>query len=160
MSGAERLAYPPVVAGGGNSLILHYVSCDEVLREGDMVLVDGGVELNHYVSDVTRVWPVGGGEEGFSERQREVYEVVRGVVDLCVGKCRSGVGMMEVHSVGVGGLVLGLKKLGFFFFVFFCFVLFCFVLFCFVLFCFVLFYFVCLLFIYLFIYLFICLVIC
>ena len=84
-----------------------------------MVLVDAGVELNHYCSDITRTWPVGKKGKGeFTERQKEVYEVVRGVVAGCVKVCRSGISMMELHSVGVAGLAVGLKKLGFDFIIF------------------------------------------
>ena len=114
-----------------------------------MVLVDAGVELDHYCSDITRTWPVvvGGKEgegEGFTERQGDVYDVVREVVAGCVRVCRSGVSMMELHSVGVAGLAAGLKKLGF---VVCCFVVLLFCCFVVLLFCFVVLLFVVLLFV-------------
>jgi len=40
--GCDGSAYVPVVAGGKNALSIHYVSNDDVLRDGDLVLVDAG----------------------------------------------------------------------------------------------------------------------
>jgi intermediate cleaving peptidase 55 len=73
MQGATGLAYVPVVAGGQNSLILHYVQNQDVLRDGDLVLVDCGVEYGFYASDITRTWPVNG---TFSEPQKALYQAV------------------------------------------------------------------------------------
>ncbi|MEM7610825.1 MAG: aminopeptidase P N-terminal domain-containing protein, partial [Pseudomonadota bacterium] len=47
-------SYPPIVGGGKNSCVLHYISNDQQLRDGDLVLVDAGCELDYYASDVTR----------------------------------------------------------------------------------------------------------
>jgi Xaa-Pro aminopeptidase len=73
LRGAERLAYPPVVAGGANGLSLHYINNNQLLRSGDLLLVDAGAEYHHYTSDVTRTWPVDG---RFTPAQRIVYEAV------------------------------------------------------------------------------------
>jgi intermediate cleaving peptidase 55 len=73
MQGATGLAYVPVVAGGLNSLILHYVQNQDLLRDGDLVLVDAGVEYGFYASDITRTWPVNG---TFSDPQRALYQAV------------------------------------------------------------------------------------
>ncbi|XP_062873082.1 xaa-Pro aminopeptidase 3 isoform X2 [Trichomycterus rosablanca] len=58
--GANFLAYPPVVAGGNRANTLHYISNNQVIKDGEMVLLDGGCEYFGYVSDVTRTWPVNG----------------------------------------------------------------------------------------------------
>jgi intermediate cleaving peptidase 55 len=73
IQGASALAYVPVVAGGTNSLILHYVDNKDTLSDGDLVLVDCGAETGFYASDVTRTWPVNG---RFSSAQRKVYGIV------------------------------------------------------------------------------------
>jgi len=58
--GAQRPAYVPVVASGANALVIHYTKNDEVLREGEMVLLDAGCEYNGYASDISRTFPVSG----------------------------------------------------------------------------------------------------
>eukprot|EP01059_Diplonema_ambulator_P020067 TRINITY_DN33764_c0_g1_i1.p1 TRINITY_DN33764_c0_g1~~TRINITY_DN33764_c0_g1_i1.p1 ORF type:complete len:478 (+),score=72.30 TRINITY_DN33764_c0_g1_i1:101-1534(+) len=73
VKGAQWLAYPPVVAGGDAGLSLHYVQNEQVLRDGELLLVDAGAEYWGYPTDVTRTWPVNG---VFSKPQREVYEAV------------------------------------------------------------------------------------
>lgn len=70
---AERLAYPPVVAGGDRANIIHYIANDQRVLDGEMVLMDAGCELHGYASDLTRTWPVNG---NFEKGQRELYEVL------------------------------------------------------------------------------------
>ena len=71
--GARAPAYPSIVAGGRNACVMHYVKNDSLLRDGDMVLIDAGCELQHYASDVTRTFPING---TYTPRQRELYELV------------------------------------------------------------------------------------
>ena len=72
-AGAREPAYPSIVAGGNNACVMHYVRNDSLLRDGDLVLIDAGCELQHYASDVTRTFPVNG---AYTPRQRELYELV------------------------------------------------------------------------------------
>ena len=53
-NGAQFPAYSPIVAGGANACVLHYVANDAALRDGDLLLIDAGCELDGYASDVTR----------------------------------------------------------------------------------------------------------
>lgn len=84
MRGAEFLAYPPVVATGNNATIIHYIKNTQVLKHGELVLVDSGCEYHGYASDITRTWPVSG---KFTDAQRVLYEIVLEiqleVIDLC-----------------------------------------------------------------------------
>ncbi|KAK2587546.1 hypothetical protein KPH14_003679 [Odynerus spinipes] len=73
MNGAEFLAYPPVVAGGSNANIIHYIANNQIIQNGDMVLMDAGCEYHGYSSDITRTWPING---KFTPEQRILYEVV------------------------------------------------------------------------------------
>jgi Xaa-Pro aminopeptidase len=84
MHGAEYLAYPPVVAGGNRANIIHYINNNQVVKDGDMVLMDAGCEFHGYSSDVTRTWPVNG---KFTNQQREVYEVVLEVQSKLIELC-------------------------------------------------------------------------
>jgi Xaa-Pro aminopeptidase len=66
-------AYPPIIASGGNSCILHYHANDRVARAGEVLLLDVAAQYRRYNSDLTRTLPVGG---RFSRRQRRVYDAV------------------------------------------------------------------------------------
>ena len=72
-NGAQAPAYTPIVAGGANACVLHYVDNDAPLHDGDLLLIDAGCELDGYASDITRTFPVNG---RFSGAQRDVYELV------------------------------------------------------------------------------------
>jgi Xaa-Pro aminopeptidase len=76
MNGASMLAYPPVVASGKNATTIHYINNTQIVRDGDMVLLDAGCEYAHYSSDITRTWPING---KFTDPQRVLYEIVLNV---------------------------------------------------------------------------------
>ena len=76
--------------------ILHNHSHDEVLRDGALLLVDGGGEVaSGHGADVTRTWPVGG---AFIGRQRAAYEAVLAAENAAIDRCRPGVWYREVHD--------------------------------------------------------------
>lgn len=66
-------AYAPIIASGGNALILHYIKNSAICLDGDLVLMDFGAEYGNYASDCSRTVPVNG---RFSPRQRQVYSSV------------------------------------------------------------------------------------
>jgi Xaa-Pro aminopeptidase len=68
-----RFAYPPIIAGGVNSCVLHYVQNNQPLHKGDVLLLDVAAKYAHYNSDVTRTIPVSG---KFTRRQRRVYDAL------------------------------------------------------------------------------------
>lgn len=72
-NGSTGHAYEPIVAGGERSNILHYNLNDQILKEGDLLLLDCGAEYGNYSSDLTRTIPVSG---KYSTRQKEVYDGV------------------------------------------------------------------------------------
>jgi Xaa-Pro aminopeptidase len=80
--GCERNAYAPIVAAGANAVVLHYTENDGPVAAGDLALLDVGGEYSFYAADLTRTLPASG---RFSERQREVYDLVlkaqRAVID-------------------------------------------------------------------------------
>ncbi|MFT2090242.1 Xaa-Pro aminopeptidase [Paraglaciecola sp. 2405UD69-4] len=73
MHGAKHPAYGTIVGSGGNACILHYTENNQALRQGDLVLIDAGCELQGYAADITRTFPVSG---TFSKEQRQLYEIV------------------------------------------------------------------------------------
>ncbi len=73
--GCERPSYPPIVGSGKNSTVLHYSSNENIMHDGDVVVVDAAGEYSMYASDITRTAPVNG---HFTDRQREIYNIVLG----------------------------------------------------------------------------------
>ncbi|VDL70293.1 unnamed protein product [Nippostrongylus brasiliensis] len=71
--GAEMLAYPPVVAAGVRANTIHYLDANGEIANGDCVLMDAGCDLNGYVSDITRCYPISG---SFSPAQRTLYDAL------------------------------------------------------------------------------------
>jgi Xaa-Pro aminopeptidase len=108
-SGARDQAYSPIVGGGANACILHYVENRAPLRDGDLVLVDAGCELGGYASDITRTFPVSG---RFSAPQRELYELVLEAQAAAIGKAKPGNLWNEPHDEAVKVLTKGLIHLG------------------------------------------------
>ena len=53
-------SYLPIVGGGANACVLHYISNREVLNDGDLLLIDAGAEYDGYASDITRTFPING----------------------------------------------------------------------------------------------------
>ena len=71
--GCQRMGYGSIVAGGKNATCLHYVSNNEVLKDGDLLLVDAGGEFDYYTADITRTFPIG---KTFSAEQGKLYDLV------------------------------------------------------------------------------------
>jgi Xaa-Pro aminopeptidase len=107
--GGSGPAYNTILAGGANATILHYVVNDQTLRQGDLCLIDAGVELEGYASDVTRTYPVGGTFEG---PKRAVYEAVLAAQNTALAACRPGTTIPEIHSQTIRALVEGMVSLG------------------------------------------------
>ncbi len=107
--GSSGAAYSTIVGGGGNATVLHYVSNDQKLRDGELVLVDAGCELEGYASDLTRTYPVGG---RFTGPARALYEVVLAAQAAAFELCRPGKTLPEIHDASVRQLVEGLVALG------------------------------------------------
>ncbi|WP_373777573.1 Xaa-Pro aminopeptidase [Glaesserella sp.] len=71
--GSRFASYNQIVASGDNACILHYNENDQVLKDGDLLLIDSGAEFAMYAGDITRTIPING---KFSPAQRDVYEIV------------------------------------------------------------------------------------
>ncbi|MFZ0789484.1 MAG: aminopeptidase P N-terminal domain-containing protein [Chromatiaceae bacterium] len=107
--GARYQAYPPIVGGGVNACVLHYVDNGATLRDGDLVLVDAGCELDGYASDITRTFPVNG---RFSAAQRDLYGLVLEAQLAAIATARPGNRWNEPHEAALRVLTKGLKRLG------------------------------------------------
>ncbi|MEC9375713.1 MAG: aminopeptidase P N-terminal domain-containing protein [Pseudomonadota bacterium] len=102
-------SYQPIVGGGSNACILHYVDNNQLLVDGDLVLADVGCEYNYYASDVTRTWPING---KFSIPQRELYEIVLEAHDAAIEKVQPGNHWNDPHDAALRVISKGLLNLG------------------------------------------------
>ena len=102
-------AYPPIVGGGANGCILHYIDNAAPLADGELVLIDAGAELEYYAADVTRTFPVNG---RFSAPQRDLYEVVLAAQKAAIDAVRPGNHWNMPHQAALNVLGQGLIDLG------------------------------------------------
>ncbi|KAF9526256.1 peptidase M24 [Crepidotus variabilis] len=110
--GSQRPAYVPVVASGPNSLILHYTRNNQIIEDGELVLVDAGCEFNGYASDITRTYPANG---TFTAPQRDIYNAVLSAQKEMIKICteRAGHSLQELHRQSCRALQIELKQVGF-----------------------------------------------
>jgi Xaa-Pro aminopeptidase len=107
--GAARMAYPPIVGSGKNSVILHYERDDKTMEDGEIVVNDTACEYGMYAADVTRSYPVSG---RFSAEQRKIYEIVLAAQKAGFAEVKPGAAFHEVHDATVSVIVDGLLALG------------------------------------------------
>lgn len=89
MRGASWLAYPPVVAAGDHATVIHYTANSHApFDRNDMMLMDAGCEYEGYTSDITRTWPLSGGN--MTTAQRLVFEAVHDVQTTLIETLREG----------------------------------------------------------------------
>ena len=108
-NGAQFPAYTPIVAAGANACVLHYNANDRQVRDGDLVLIDAGCEVDGYASDITRTWPANG---RFSQAQRTLYELVLAAQDAALRAIVPGRPYSDVHEAALRVLTGGMLDLG------------------------------------------------
>jgi Xaa-Pro aminopeptidase len=102
-------AYPPIVAAGINACTLHYVENNQVMHNGNLVLIDAGCEYRGYASDITRTIPV---NKKFSPAQRELYTLVLTAQKAAIDKARAGNALCAVNNTARAVITKGLIGLG------------------------------------------------
>lgn len=102
------LAYSTIVGGGGNACILHYDQNKDLLKEGDLVLIDAGGEYENYAADITRTFPVNG---KFTANQSAIYELVLGAQQAVIEAIRPGLIWSRLQEIAVEHLTKGLIDL-------------------------------------------------
>ncbi|WP_108446163.1 Xaa-Pro aminopeptidase [Halomonas denitrificans] len=107
--GGSGPAYASIVGGGPNACVLHYLENDAPLRDGELVLIDAGVEFDLYAGDITRTFPVNG---RFTAAQRALYEVVLAAQERAISAVRPGATLASIHAGVVHDLTAGLIELG------------------------------------------------
>ena len=104
------VGYGTIAASGPNACILHWTRNDRALAQGELLLLDAGVEAETlYTADITRTIPVGG---RFSREQREIYELVLAAQEAGFAKCAPGNDFLAPNRAAMRVLADGLERLG------------------------------------------------
>ena len=107
--GSQYPAYGSIVAAGANACVLHYRADKAPVRNGELVLIDAGCELDGYASDITRTFPANG---KFSGPQRTLYELVLASQDAAVAATKPGARFTDPHDATVKVLAQGMLDVG------------------------------------------------
>jgi Xaa-Pro aminopeptidase len=107
--GSQYPAYGSIVAAGANACVLHYRADTAPVRDGELVLIDAGCELDGYASDITRTFPANG---RFTGPQRALYELVLASQEAAVAATRAGARFTDPHDATVAVLAQGMLDLG------------------------------------------------
>ncbi len=107
--GSQYPAYGSIVAAGANACVLHYRADAAPVRDGELVLIDAGCELDGYASDITRTFPANG---RFTPAQRTLYDLVLASQDAAVAATRAGARFTDPHEASVRVLAQGMLDLG------------------------------------------------
>lgn len=94
-AGAIRNAFDPIVGSGHNATVLHYKENTGVCKDGELIVVDSGAEINGYASDITRVFPVGG---KFTKEQAKLYNIVLKSQLAAIKAVKPGATMAQVDE--------------------------------------------------------------
>ena len=109
MSGARFPAYNTIVGGGKNGCILHYIENSAPLKNGALVLIDAGCELDYYAADITRTFPVNG---KFSPEQKALYDICLQAQLEAIAECKPGKHWNDPHEATVRVITEGLVNIG------------------------------------------------
>jgi Xaa-Pro aminopeptidase len=99
--GCAREAYNGIFASGNNATTLHYVYNDQVLKDGEIFLVDAGGEYEYYAGDITRSYPVNG---KFKTAQKRVYESMLELQKHLIQMVRPGITRNDIQKVAIEGI--------------------------------------------------------
>ncbi len=108
-AGSQYPAYSSIVAAGANACVLHYRADAAPVRNGELVLIDAGCELDGYASDITRTFPANG---TFTGPQRALYDLVLASQDAAVAATKAGARFTDPHEATVAVLAQGMLDLG------------------------------------------------
>ena len=107
--GSQFPAYTSIVAAGANACVLHYRADTAAIRDGELVLIDAGCELDGYASDITRTFPANG---KFTGSQKDLYQVVLAAQHASVAATKAGARFNDPHEAALRVLSQGLLDLG------------------------------------------------
>ncbi|HEY5820753.1 MAG TPA: aminopeptidase P family protein [Propionibacteriaceae bacterium] len=106
----NAIGYDTIAASGDHACTLHWIRNDGDVRDGDLLLLDAGVELDTlYTADVTRTLPVNG---TFTDDQRMVYEAVLEAQQAGIDAAQPGATFSDVHKAAIAVIARYLEEWG------------------------------------------------
>lgn len=105
---ARIWAYDPICGTGINSSVLHYNKNNSKLKDGELILMDMGIRIGGYSSDVTSTVPVNG---KFSDKQAEIYNIVLKANQAARNLVKPGVKWQDVHLAAEEVILAGLQNM-------------------------------------------------
>lgn len=108
-NGAAAPAFASIVGSGPNTTTLHYNADDRFIRDGELLLMDVGASYAGYAADVTRTIPATG---GFTNPQREIYDIVLGAQKAAEQQLRPGARWADLRDAANAVITAGLARLG------------------------------------------------
>jgi Xaa-Pro aminopeptidase len=103
-NGAQAPAYTSIVASGANACTLHYNANNALIKDGDLLLIDAGCELDGYASDITRTFPANG---QFTAPQKDLYELVLSAQAAAIAKVNPSQHWNAPHEAALDVLIQG-----------------------------------------------------
>lgn len=92
---SRGFAFDPIIAGGANACVLHYIDNNKMVKDGDLILLDFGAEYGNYNGDLSRTIPVNG---KFTQRQKDVYNAVLNVQRFAKTLLKPGISIPAYHE--------------------------------------------------------------
>ncbi len=93
--GADALAFQPIVASGPNGAMAHHRPGPRAIQPGEPIVIDLGVVVDGYCSDLTRTVSLGDGDEKYAE----VYAVVRRAQQAALDGLRAGLTGVQADAL-------------------------------------------------------------
>lgn len=107
--GIKEHAFPSIVAGGERAMTLHYRDNNQVVEDGELILVDLGSASGHYCADISRTFPVNG---KFTKRQKQIYNIVIGAQDLVIDTAKPGMTLKALDGLVIAYYKQQLAEIG------------------------------------------------
>ncbi len=104
------LGYDTIAAAGSHACTLHWIVNNGPVKDGELILVDAGVEVDSlYTADITRTLPING---KFTDVQRDIYEAVREAADAVFAVAKPGLKFRDLHATAMKVIAAKTAQLG------------------------------------------------
>jgi Xaa-Pro aminopeptidase len=107
--GAIGESFGSICAGGAHATTLHYEANRDPLKDGDLILIDAGAEVDYYAGDISRTYPVNG---RFTDAQKDMYGLVLKAQKAAIETCIAGNHLKSPHDCVRRVFAQGLHELG------------------------------------------------
>ncbi|MFC4620452.1 aminopeptidase P family protein [Camelliibacillus cellulosilyticus] len=109
INGVKHHAFHTIAAGGKNATVLHYEKNNAEVKDGDLLLLDLGAQLDLYNSDISYTFPING---TFTERQKTIYNIVLKALHETTELIKPGVPFKDLQEHTKKVLAEECKKIG------------------------------------------------